>query len=129
MTAGRKTALEQPVEHDDGIKEDIARVRQVLRDIAEKEPLVLQDPEPLIFVDQFGSSSVDLKFFVWAAKTDWLKVKGRVLETVKKRFDEEGIEIPFPHLSLYKGEASEPLPVQLLRPRNPGAPTRGDAGE
>jgi small conductance mechanosensitive channel len=32
---------------------------------------------------------------------------------IKKRFDEEGIEIPFPHQSLYFGEASMPFKLQL----------------
>ncbi|WDT78675.1 MAG: mechanosensitive ion channel family protein [Candidatus Manganitrophus sp.] len=37
--------------------------------------------------------------------------RARVSKEIKKAFDAEGIEIPFPHRSLYMGEASKPLEV------------------
>jgi len=47
-------------------------------------------------------------------KTNWLKAKNSLMEKVKKRFDEEGIEIPFPHLSIYKGLATQAFPVRIV---------------
>ena len=94
-------------------KEDVERVHKVLMEIARDHPLALQEPEPLIFCWAFNTSSVDLLFVVWAAKDDWLTLKDALMRNIKKRFDEEGIEIPFPHLSLYAGSATKPLPVQL----------------
>ena len=35
-------------------------------------------------------------------------------EEVKARFDEENIEIPFPHVSIYSGEASKSIPIELI---------------
>nr|NIR50050.1 mechanosensitive ion channel [candidate division KSB1 bacterium]NIT72389.1 mechanosensitive ion channel [candidate division KSB1 bacterium]NIV07204.1 mechanosensitive ion channel [candidate division Zixibacteria bacterium]NIX72069.1 mechanosensitive ion channel [candidate division KSB1 bacterium] len=95
-------------------KEDIARVREVLQDVAQKNPLCLQEPEPLFIFSGFGNSSIDLTFAVWAVREDWLKVKNQIYEQIKKRFDEEGIEIPFPHLSFYTGLASKPLPIEIV---------------
>lgn len=46
---------------------------------------------------------------------------------IKKRFDEEGIEIPFPHVRIYWGEASKPLEV-LARPGFRSRPARNTAG-
>ncbi len=95
-------------------KEDTARVREVLYDIAFRNPRCLQHPEPLVVLTGFGSSSVDMLFAVWVLRADWMRIKNELLEQVKQRFDAEGIEIPFPHLSLYKGATTEPIPIQLV---------------
>jgi len=100
-------------------KEDIGRVRKVLLDIAFKNPLCLNEPEPMVIFQGFGNSSLDLLFVTWAVKTDWLKLKNSLAEEVKKRFDEEGIEIPFPHLSLYSGSMTEPIPIRIEGNRGP----------
>jgi small-conductance mechanosensitive channel len=94
-------------------KEDIGHVREVLLDIAFKNPLCLNEPEPMVIFQGFGNSSLDLLFVTWAVKTDWLKLKNILAEEVKKRFDEEGIEIPFPHLSLYSGSVTDPIPIRI----------------
>jgi len=97
-------------------KEDIGKVRNILQDIAHNNPLSLNEPEPVIILSGFGNSSVDIFFGVWAAKTDWLQLKNSIMEEIKKRFDGEGIEIPFPHISLYAGSKTEPIPVQMVDP-------------
>jgi len=101
-------------------KEDIGRVRDILLDVAEKNQYSLSEPEPQIIFDAFGSSSIDLDFRVWAPVSDWLAVKNTIQEEVKKRFDEEEIEIPFPHVSLYAGSASKPLEVEMVQKREVG---------
>jgi len=95
-------------------KEDIGKVRTVLLDIAHKNPLCLNDPQPLVIFSGFGNSSIDLMFLVWAVKADWLNLKNTIMEEIKQRFDKEGIEIPFPHLSLYTGSVTAPLPVKMV---------------
>lgn len=96
-------------------KEDIGRVRRVLLEVAEANPLVLMEPEPLVIFQGYGNSSIDFLFAVWAKKESWLEVKNRITEDVKARFDAEGIEIPFPHVSLYAGSVTEPFPVRILK--------------
>ena len=83
--------------------------------MAHKNPLCLEEPEPLVIFTGFGNSSIDMLFAVWALKTDWLKVKNGLMEEIKKRFDEEHIEIPFPHLSLYTGTVTQPYPVEVVK--------------
>jgi len=95
-------------------KEDVDHVKTVLMDIAKDNPLCLNEPEPLIIFTGFGNSSLDFLYLVWAVKDDWLKLKNSIMEQIKIRFDEEEIEIPFPHVSLYKGSASEPFPVRII---------------
>lgn len=96
-------------------KEDISRVREVLLDIARKEPVCLNEPEPIVVLSGFGNSSIDMLLLVWTAKSDWLRTKNSITESIKNRFDEEGIEIPFPHVSFYTGSVTSPLPVSIVQ--------------
>jgi len=92
-------------------KEEIARVRQILLEIAEHNPLCLNGPEPTVVFSDFGSSSLDLKLLIWVEKSQWMTLKNRIMEEIKIAFDREGIEIPFPHLSLYTGSETKPVRI------------------
>jgi small-conductance mechanosensitive channel len=96
-------------------KEDIGRVREVLLDVARRNTTCLNEPEPRVIFTGFGSSSLDLLLLVWAEKSEWLNLKNSIAEEVKKRFDEEDIEIPFPHVSLYSGSVTDPIPVSVVQ--------------
>lgn len=95
-------------------KEDIRKVLEVLRDIAEKSPLVLDEPEPFIMFKGFGDSSLDIQYGVWFVKDDWRKAKTELMLAIKERFDQEGIEIPFPHRTLHIGSVTEPIPIRMV---------------
>ena len=95
-------------------KEDVSRVRKILLELAYNNPLCLQEPEPIIIFQEFGASSINLFFGTWTAREDYLKLKNSIQEEIKARFDAEGIEIPFPHISLYSGSASKPFPVSIV---------------
>ena len=99
-------------------KEEIGRVREILMDLARQNPLCLNEPEPMVIFNGFGDSSQDFLFAAWAEKADWLLLKNSIAEDVKKKFDEENIEIPFPHLSLYTGSATDPFPIQIVEPKS-----------
>jgi len=92
-------------------KEEIARVRQILLEIAKHNPLCLNEPEPTVVFSDFGSSSLDLKLLIWVEKSQWMTLKNRIMEEIKIAFDREGIEIPFPHLSLYTGSETKPVRI------------------
>jgi len=94
-------------------KEDLDRVREVLLDVADKNPLSLEEPAPVIIFQGFGDSSIDLQFSVWTARENYLELRNGISAAVKRRFDEERIEIPFPHRTLYAGSATDPIPVRV----------------
>lgn len=96
-------------------KENIEKVRKILLDVAEKNEYSLSEPEPQIIFEAFGTSSIDLDFRIWAPVDEWIFLKNTIQEEIKKRFDEEGIEIPFPHVSFYAGSESKPLPIELIK--------------
>ena len=79
-----------------GYEDDIDKVRSVLEDILKKEKRVLKDPKPQIAVTELADSSVNFIFRPWVKRTDYLPVYYSLLEEVKKRFDKEGISIPYP---------------------------------
>lgn len=95
-------------------KEDLGRVRDILVDLANKNPVALQEPAPIIIFDSFNNSSIDFSFHVWCEKSEFLQLRNTLYFDIKKRFDDEGIEIPFPHLSLYSGSVTEPFPVIMM---------------
>jgi len=95
-------------------KEDIPRVREVLMDVTRLNPRALMEPEPTVFFDGYGESSLDLRLAVWTYRENFFSLKNTLLEEIKARFDAEGIEIPFPHRSLYTGEVTEPFPIRLV---------------
>jgi small-conductance mechanosensitive channel len=94
-------------------REDIGRVRQILMSVASDNPHVLMEPEPAVMFEGYADSSINFKFAVWARRETFLAVKNSITEDVKIRFDAEGIEIPFPHVSIYAGSETAPFPVRL----------------
>lgn len=97
-------------------KENIAHVMQVLKELADANPLVLNEPEPLLLFDNFGDSALLIRYGVWFEKSQYLEVRNSLLREIKERFDAEGIEIPFPHRSLYSGSATDPFPIRIVSP-------------
>ncbi len=100
-------------------KEDVEHVRRVLNDVAAANPLCLEEPPPLFLFLGFGDSGLDLQFSVWAARENFLTLRNTIHEEIKNAFDAAGIEIPFPHRSLYAGEATRPFPVAIVEPNMP----------
>ncbi len=95
-------------------KENVKRVREVLLDVARQNPVALMEPGPVVMFHGFGDSSIDLRFAVWTAKENFLKLGNSLQEEVKARFDAEGIEIPFPHRTFYTGLETQPLPIRIV---------------
>ena len=95
-------------------KEDLPRVFGVLKKVADDNPLCLDEPVPLLIFLGFGDSSLDIQFSVWSARERFLELRNSIYPEIKRAFDEVGIEIPFPHRSLYTGAATEPFPVRLV---------------
>lgn len=81
---------------------DIDQVRAVLMDVAENEKEVCHDPDPRVRFRSFGNSSLDIELLCWVEIPE---VRGRVLDSlntaVYKRFNAEGIEIPYSKHDVY----------------------------
>ena len=84
-----------------GYEDDIDKVKSVLEDILKKEKRILKDPNPQIAVTELADSSVNFIFRPWVKREDYLPVYYTLLEEVKKRFDNEGISIPYPQSDVH----------------------------
>ena len=96
-----------------GYADDIDKAQAILEEIAASHPKVLADPAPTIRVHTLGDSSVNFICRPWARTEDYWTVYWDVTEAVKKRFDAEGVGIPFPqrdvHLYLEGGASKDSL--------------------
>ncbi len=101
-------------------KEDLDKVREILMQVAEANILCLIDPSPLFIVKGFGSSSLEIQFSMWAQREKWLDMRNSMHVQVKQALDKAGIEIPFPHISVYSGSMTRPFPVKVNTETGPG---------
>lgn len=79
---------------------DLVRAKQTLKELVESEPRFLEEP-PQYFVDGLNESSVTVGFRAWVATEDYVQLRWDMLERVKLKFDEEGIEIPYNQLDVH----------------------------
>lgn len=98
-------------------REDVERVMRVLAEVADANPLCLDEPVPLVMFTGFGASSLDFMLAVWCEKADFIPVRSALLRDIKERFDREGIVIPYPQMVLHRPrekqmgrDASDPAP-------------------
>ena len=81
--------------------DDIDKAKSVLHDVIEKYESCLAKPAPVIRVGSLGESSVDIICRPWVRTEDYWDTYWDLMEIVKKRFDEEGISIPFPQRDVH----------------------------
>lgn len=94
-------------------KEDLRKVMQVLNEVVTNNLLCLDEPEPLILLKNFGDSGIDIQLGLWFEKTKYKDFRNSIFIDIKEAFDKANIEIPFPHISLYSGEASKPFKMDF----------------
>lgn len=94
-------------------KEDLKKVMEILRNLAQNNPYCLSEPEPLILIKDFGESSINFLYGLWFEKSNYVTLRNSIIPEIKTAFEAEGIEIPFPHITLYTGEVTKPYPVQM----------------
>ncbi len=84
-----------------GYSDDIPKAEQILADILASHDKVLKDPEPVIRLHELGDSSVNFVVRPWSKTEEYWDVYWDVTREVKRRFDEEGISIPFPQRDVH----------------------------
>lgn len=89
-----------------GYDDSIPFAQEVALKVLAEHPAVLSEPEPLVLVESFGPSTVNLRVYFWldGGQHSWLKVKSSVIRLVKRAFQDSGISLPdearevtFPH--------------------------------
>jgi small-conductance mechanosensitive channel len=102
-------------------KENVDEVMDTLKVIGEelrqdsKFALLILDPLEILGVDDFSDSQVTIKIRIKTKPLMQWTVGRELRRRIKNTFDREGIEIPFPHVSVYFGEASKPFELLMNR--------------
>ena len=86
--------------------DDLDKVRRVIEEVIAAEGRVLSEPEPTIGVLELADSSVNFAVRPWVKSSDYWPVYFGLMESFKKRFDQEGISIPFPQQDVYLHQVS-----------------------
>ena len=103
-------------ENTDQVIEIMKKVGAELQADPEHGPLMLGEPE-IFGVDRFADSAVVIKGRIKTKPIRQWMVGREYLRRIKQAFDQNGIEIPFPHQTLYFGEASKPIDLQFMEKR------------
>ena len=82
-------------------KSDIDKVKSVLSNLLDKETFVVHNKEKQIFVNELNSGSIDIGMRFFVKKSEYWASKWKILEDIKKEFDEQGIEIPYNQLDVH----------------------------
>jgi small conductance mechanosensitive channel len=89
-----------------GYDDDIDAATDIIVEEAEAHDEILGDPAPSVRLTELGDSSVGLQSRVWIddpSRSDFVRIRGEYVHAVKKRFDETGIDIPYPTRTLTGG--------------------------
>jgi len=103
----RRVDLVFGISYDD----DIPKAEQIMEKVLEEHDRVLDDPEPMVRVFELGDSSVNFVCRPWVETDDYWDVYWDITRTVKMRFDEEGITIPFPQRDVHFPTAKVNIPA------------------
>ncbi|WP_424094876.1 mechanosensitive ion channel domain-containing protein [Moorena producens] len=86
-------------------RNSIPQAIQVLKDIANSHPLVLEDPGPWIDTGELAEYAVKIWFLAYTKTEDYWTAYCDISRIIKERFEQEGIVIPLPRQELYISEA------------------------
>ena len=93
----RRVDLEFGISYND----DFEEAENIIKDVVNAHELVLSDPEPVVVTHALADSSVNIVCRPWAKTSDWWTVKTDITRSVKKRFDQAGISIPYPQQDVH----------------------------
>ena len=81
---------------------DVDRVQQLLMEAMSDQPELLSAPEPKVFFQDFGDSSLDFSVMGWV-KHPWdrMAIQSRIRASIDAKFRAQGIQIPFPQRDVH----------------------------
>jgi small-conductance mechanosensitive channel len=102
--------LNIPVAYGEDLDHVIGVINRVGEELTRDDifgPMILATPK-VLRVDNFGDSGIEIKVLGETKPLKQWDVTGELRKRIKKAFDEEGIEIPWPHVKLYFGNTVPP---------------------
>ena len=84
-----------------GYDDDIDKAQKILEEIVTGHELVLKEPEAVVKLHELGDSSVNFICRPWVTPDNYWTVYWDMTREVKRRFDAEGVSIPFPQRDVH----------------------------
>ena len=81
---------------------DLKKAREIILEILKSDERVHAEPEPVVWLNNFGESSLDLVVRAWTDRDNVWPVYFETMEKIKGKFETSAIEIPFPQRVLYQ---------------------------
>jgi moderate conductance mechanosensitive channel len=100
-------------ENTDAVSDVMESVAGSLQEDAAFKDKILQ-PIEMLGVDAFGASAVTIKARIKTLPSHQWAVGREYRRRLKMAFDEKGIEIPFPHSTIYWGDDTKPLQIKMI---------------
>jgi len=83
---------------------NIKQAREIILGVFEEDERALKDPAPVVFLNNFGDSSLDLVIRVWTNSDTLWPLYFDGMEAINNEFEKNGIEIPFPQRVVHQGK-------------------------
>ncbi len=97
-----------------GYDDNIEEAQKIMEEVVASHPMVLRDPEPTVKLHALADSSVNFICRPWVASQNYWDVYWDITREVKLKFDEAGINIPYPqqdvHLYVEQGQSEKARP-------------------
>ena len=84
-----------------GYGSDLKKAKEILYSLTQSCPTALQNPAPVVYVNELADSSVNFTVRVWSKTEHYWDTHFYLIEQIKLTFDKEGIEIPFPQRDVH----------------------------
>ena len=76
-------------------------VKKAINEVLAQFPQIMQEPAPVIFLSNYGASSIEYVVRVWTAGADYWDVYFGVMEGVRESFRRNGVEMTYDHLNVH----------------------------
>ena len=78
-----------------------ATVRKAINETLAQFPQIMADPAPVIFLSNYGASSIEYVVRAWTSSADYWDVYFGVMEGVRESFARNGVEMTYDHLNVH----------------------------
>lgn len=80
---------------------DIRQAKNVIEELLEKDECIIKNEQINVFVHELAESAVVLGIRAWVKNEEYWTTRWRLLEEIKLSLDENGIEIPYPQMTVH----------------------------
>jgi small conductance mechanosensitive channel len=92
---------------------DLDQAIKLIKGLMQSDARIHSNPESVVLVREFSNSSIDLRILFWVDNRDnWPMVRSDLMRNIKRIFEENSIEIPYPQMVLHQPSIENGLPKE-----------------